>query len=430
MLDWIKRIKSSPPDLKVVETEDQNPASEQRLERLLVRLHTDRGPGPDSGPEANTNGANTNEPGSNVVAEIGAPAEAGPPALSVVAEASGAAVESSPRVDTGVDAGVIAEIAAAVERAAAGESSAPGNGSAAAETAPALDPDLEAEIKAAVDSLDLEASAVPAPDSTVGEETLATEDEPEADADSGPILGATLSPAPEKAMAVEGGLLTTRRTAAPAASAEMKIIAVCSQKGGSGKTTVAGHLAVQAGLSGNGPAVLIDTDPQGSLAEWWRARKDDSPALARVKLEELEDNLTELRGYGTAVTIIDTPPALTHSIEQVMAIADLIVIPARPSPHDLRAVGGTVEMCRRAGKPFVFVLNGAAQRANITVQAVAALSEHGRVAPVILYQRTEFAASMIDGRTVIEAAPSGKSAQEVSALWKFVYAQINMRAAA
>jgi chromosome partitioning protein len=210
----------------------------------------------------------------------------------------------------------------------------------------------------------------------------------------------------------------------------MRIIAVCSQKGGSGKTTLAGHLAVQAGLAGNGPAVLIDTDPQGSLAEWWRARKDDTPALAKVKLEELEDNLAELRGYGTAVTIIDTPPALTHSIEQVMAIADLVIIPARPSPHDLRAVGATVEMCRRAGKPFVFVVNGAAQRANITVQAVAALSEHGRVAPVILYQRTEYAASMIDGRTVLEAGPAGKSAQEIAALWKFIHAQINMRAAA
>jgi chromosome partitioning protein len=210
----------------------------------------------------------------------------------------------------------------------------------------------------------------------------------------------------------------------------MHIIAVASQKGGSGKTTLAGHLAVQAGLAGHGPALLIDTDPQGSITEWWRARKDNAPALAKVKLEELEDNLAELRSYGTAVTIIDTPPALTHSIARAMAVADLVIIPARPSPHDLRAVGATVEMCRRFGKPFVFVLNGAAQRANITVEAAAALSEHGRVAPVILHQRTEFAASMIDGRTAIEAAPSCKSAREIADLWSFVYAQITLRRAA
>ncbi len=210
----------------------------------------------------------------------------------------------------------------------------------------------------------------------------------------------------------------------------MRVIAVASQKGGSGKTTIAAHLAVQAGAAGRGPVVLIDTDPQGSLAEWWHARADDTPVLATVKPEELAANLAELRSYGTAVAIIDTPPALTGSIEQVIAMADLILIPVRPSPHDLRAAGGTVELARRAGKPFLFVVNSASPRASITAQAVAALSEHGRVAPVILYQRTEYAASMIDGRTVMETAASGRSAQEIAELWQCVYAQIGLRVAA
>jgi chromosome partitioning protein len=213
-------------------------------------------------------------------------------------------------------------------------------------------------------------------------------------------------------------------------SPQMRIIAVVSQKGGVGKTTIAAHLAVRAGAVEQGPAVLIDTDPQGSLGEWWRARKNDVPALATVRLDELSANLAELRSYGTAVAIIDTPPALTASIEQVIAVADLIVIPARPSPHDLRAVGATVELVRKAGKPFVFVVNGAAPRASITAQAVAALSEHGRVVPVILYQRTDYAASMIDGRTVLETAASGRSAREISDLWRFIYEQIDMRVAA
>jgi len=78
----------------------------------------------------------------------------------------------------------------------------------------------------------------------------------------------------------------------------------------------------------------------------------------------------------------------------------------------------------------MFVVNGASPRASITAQAVAALSEHGRVAPVILYQRTEFAASMIDGRTVMETAASGRSSQEIVDLWQCVYAQIGLRVAA
>jgi chromosome partitioning protein len=217
---------------------------------------------------------------------------------------------------------------------------------------------------------------------------------------------------------------------------QMRVIVVASQKGGVGKTTIAAHLAVRARMLGQGPAALVDTDPQGSLSEWWGARSDenvsndDQSALATVKLEDLAAKLAELRSNGAAVAIIDTPPALTASIEQAIAIADLVLIPARPSPHDLRAIGATVNMTRRAGKPFLFVINGAAPRANITAEAVAALSEHGRVAPIILYQRTDYAASMIDGRTVMETVPTGRSTQEITELWKYVYAQVSMRAAA
>ena len=225
-------------------------------------------------------------------------------------------------------------------------------------------------------------------------------------------------------------------------STSMCVIVVASQKGGVGKTTIAAHLAVRAGLEGNGPVALVDTDPQGSLSEWWDARKDervpdddnapkdDGLSLATVKLEDLASKLAELRQSGAAIAIIDTPPALTQSIKQVIEIADLVLIPARPSPHDLRAIGATVNMTRKAGKPFLFIINGAAPRANITAEAVAALSEHGRVAPVILYQRTDYAGSMIDGRTVMEATTTGRSTQEIADLWKHIYAQIHMRAAA
>src|SRR5258708_21981303 len=241
-----------------------------------------------------------------------------------------------------------------------------------------------------------------------------------------------------------GRLGTYGRTTSELAprSSQMCVIVVASQKGGVGKTTIAAHLAVRAGLEGNGPVALVDTDPQGSLSEWWDARKDElahdddnAPSdgvlsLATVKLEDLATKLAELRKSGAAVAIIDTPPALTASIKQVIEIADLGLIPARPSPHDLRAIGATVNMTRRAGKPFVFITTGAAPHANNTSEPATALCEHGRVAPVILYQRTDYAGSMIDGRTVMEAATTGRSAQEIAELWKHVYAQINMRAAA
>jgi len=210
----------------------------------------------------------------------------------------------------------------------------------------------------------------------------------------------------------------------------MYVIAVASQKGGSGKTTLAGHLAVQADRTGFGPVALVDTDPQGSLSEWWNARAAETPLFARASAGRFAADIARMRELGIKLLVVDTPPAIEATITEVISLADLVVIPARPSPHDLRAIGATVEMTRRAGKPFVFVVNGAAPRASITAEAVAALSEHGRVAPGILYQRTDFAASMIDGRTVMEAAPNGRSAQEIAELWKCVHAQISMRAAA
>jgi chromosome partitioning protein len=219
----------------------------------------------------------------------------------------------------------------------------------------------------------------------------------------------------------------------PAGAANMPIIVVASQKGGSGKTTIAAHLAVQAGLKGHKPAVLIDADWQGSLSRWWRVRNDDALALATlnpsersaIRADELAANISERGRSGFAITLIDTPPARTAAIEQIIAVADLVVIPVRPSPHDLHAVGATVDMARRRGKPFFFVINCAAPRANITVQAIAALSEHGPVAPVFLHQRVAYAASMTDGHTVVEPPVSKKAAHEIAELWEHVYSRLD-----
>jgi chromosome partitioning protein len=200
----------------------------------------------------------------------------------------------------------------------------------------------------------------------------------------------------------------------------LRVLALASQKGGSGKTTLSGHLAVQAQRAGAGPVVLIDIDPQGSLSDWWNEREAQMPAFAQTTVARLASDLQVLRRQGFRLAVIDTPPAITLAIQTVIQLAELVVVPTRPSPHDLRAVGATVDLCERSGKPLLFVVNAATPKARITAEAAVALSQYGTVAPVTVHQRTDFAASMIDGRTVMEVDPAGRSSQEVTALWNYI----------
>ena len=205
----------------------------------------------------------------------------------------------------------------------------------------------------------------------------------------------------------------------------MYTIVAASQKGGSGKTTLSGHLAVEAARAGAGEIALIDTDPQGSLAHWWNARRAPTPHFVKAGLPDLERALAGLQQAGIKIAVVDTPPAITQSISRVVAHADLVLVPTRPSPHDLRAVGATVDIAERHGKPLIFVVNAATARARITGESAVALSQHGTVAPVTIHHRVDFAASMIDGRTVGEVVPSSQSAKEITELWLYIQSRLS-----
>jgi len=217
----------------------------------------------------------------------------------------------------------------------------------------------------------------------------------------------------------------------------VQVLALASRKGGAGKTTLASHLAVQAQASGAGPVALIDTDPQGGLAGWWNARAASTPEWIEPA-GGLPAAIAGCRAAGYRTLLVDTPPSLSETIAEVLALADLIVVPVQPSPNDLRAVGGTVELAAASGRPMVFVINRATARARITTQAAIALSQYGAVAPVVIHARVDFATSMTDGRTAAEIDSASKSAGEVAALWDYLqnrliegdsYAAVRSRAA-
>ncbi|MBG6083225.1 AAA family ATPase [Rubrivivax gelatinosus] len=198
-----------------------------------------------------------------------------------------------------------------------------------------------------------------------------------------------------------------------------KVIVVSNTKGGAGKSTTAINLAVQIVQAGDGPVCMMDLDPQGSTAKWWNVRPTEDIAYANVDLNNLASQVHELGAKGVKYLIIDTPPLMVDNVQLAIDVADLVIVPTRPSPMDLMSLGPTVEMCRAADKKPLFVINGAAHRARITADTAIALSEHGRVCPVVVYARTDYATGIGAGLSMQEIAPRSKGSDEVAELWLY-----------
>lgn len=209
----------------------------------------------------------------------------------------------------------------------------------------------------------------------------------------------------------------------------MKTIVITSQKGGSGKTTLAANLAIEAGRAGDGPAWLIDTDKQGTLSKWHERRDDQTPHTPErgdLLFHELETGLANIAAkHGGAFTFIDTAPAISDQTEKIIERADLVLIPVQPSPADLWAAGDTVALVTKARKPFLFVMTKVKTHANITAQTIAALSHSGPVAQAFIADRVAYAAALTGGNTAPELAPRGPAAAEIASLWREVKSCFN-----
>lgn len=200
-----------------------------------------------------------------------------------------------------------------------------------------------------------------------------------------------------------------------------KIITIAQQKGGSGKTTLAAHLAIAANRK-NFSIAILDIDPQGSLGEWFELRETAMPERA----EEL--SFRTASGWGARrearnfardhdIVIVDTPPKSDFDGKPAVEAADLVVIPVQPSPVDIWATEPTVRLAKAERTPSLLVFNRVLARARLTGEMEETISDLGTtLASNRLGNRVAFAASMGQGSTVIESEASSKSADEVRAL--------------
>jgi chromosome partitioning protein len=198
----------------------------------------------------------------------------------------------------------------------------------------------------------------------------------------------------------------------------MKTICIAAQKGGSGKTTLARNLAVAAAQDGQ-RVLVLDLDPQQSLRAWWKGRDSDAPMMLAddPAPHALRATLDAAKSRFDLV-VIDTPPAAPAWLTETLRAADLALIPVRPSPDDLRAVGATIAALEGAGVPFAFVMSQT-PRAKITDEAVRVLAQHGRVAPVNIALRVIYAETAATGQGVTETSDR-KAAQELASVWDYV----------
>lgn len=201
----------------------------------------------------------------------------------------------------------------------------------------------------------------------------------------------------------------------------MYVVAILSQKGGTGKTTLALHLAVAAERAGH-VAAVIDLDPQASAAGWKDSRPGETPVVVPIPASRLAQALDLARAAEAEIVLLDTAP---HSSDVALAAAeaaDLVLIPCRAGILDLRAIGATARLAKIAGKPAHVVLNSMPPRAsNVIADAREAVAVHGlAVAPVTIQQRVAYAHALTAGQTAQEYDPDGKAAEEITELYAWL----------
>lgn len=206
----------------------------------------------------------------------------------------------------------------------------------------------------------------------------------------------------------------------------MKTMAILSQKGGVGKTTVALHLAVAAFHDGKRVAV-VDLDPQASARKWADKRELDGPEVVGDHAERLPQLAEAAKANGADLLVVDTAPNADRAALIAAKAADLILIPCRPAAFDLDAIGATRDLAEIARRPSYIVLSVAPVRSAVTEEARQGLERQGaKVAPTVIHQRVAYSHAVIDGRSAMEFEPDGKAAEEVRKLYMWARGQLGI----
>jgi chromosome partitioning protein len=204
----------------------------------------------------------------------------------------------------------------------------------------------------------------------------------------------------------------------------MKVISVIGQKGGSGKSTVAVHLAVcaeQAGLS----AAIIDTDPQGSAHKWFERRSASTPGVVReIDADVLPNLITRARANDVDVLLVDTPGKAETMALAACELADMVLVPIRPTQFDLETLGTvkrTIRIAERTNYAWVMLNQCPTSSKRAVEQGEEVVRQYGlNLAPQRFYTRADFSHALAGGLTAPEFNEGGKAADEARDLFQWI----------
>ncbi len=204
----------------------------------------------------------------------------------------------------------------------------------------------------------------------------------------------------------------------------MKVLAILSQKGGVGKTTLATCLAVAAEQDGKSTAIF-DLDPQATASFWQDVRDADTPAVQSIQAVRLPALLQAAEEAGAELVIIDGAAVARDITTEAAKHADFILIPTKAAVFDTMSMTRTIQAVRTENKPFSIVLNFVPPQGRETADAITtAATLNAAICPVMIGNRKSYFRAQGAGLAVQEYEPRGKAAQEIRRL--YVYTRIHL----
>ena len=199
----------------------------------------------------------------------------------------------------------------------------------------------------------------------------------------------------------------------------MKVLAVLSQKGGVGKTTLATCLAVAAEASGKHTAIF-DLDPQATASFWKDVRKSDTPAVESIQAVRLPAMLKAAEAAGADLAIIDGAAVARDIAFQAAKCADFVLLPTKAAVFDSMSMIQTIDVIKQADKLFALVLNFVPPQGQETTDAITAAEQlNAPVCPVLIGNRKAFFRAQSAGLAAQEYDPGSKAADEINCLYEY-----------